>query len=46
MQMEKSNKLTYNLESCTNDEKRVENLNELRYNLDGVPMIVNKRDEV
>ena len=27
-------------------KKRVENLNERRYNLEGVPMIGNKRDEV
>ena len=35
-----------NLESCPNDEKRVEQTNELRLNLDGVPMIGNKMDEV
>ena len=34
-----------NLESCPNDEKRVEQINDLRYNLDGVLMIGNKRDE-
>ena len=35
-----------NLESCPNDEKRVEQTNNLRLNLDGVPLIGNKMDEV
>ena len=42
---EQTIKLGY-LESCPNEEKRVEQTNEVRLNLDGVPMIGNKMDEV
>ena len=44
--MKKWNEHRFKLESCPNDEKRVEQKNELRLNLDGVPMIGNKMDEV
>ena len=43
--MGKRNEPRQNLESCPNDENRVEQTNEHRLNLDGVPMIGNKRDE-
>ena len=44
--MEKWNEHRQNLESYRNDEKREEQTNELRLNLDGVPMIGNQMDEV
>ena len=44
--MKKWNEHRQKLESCPNDEKGVEQTIELRLNLDGVPMIGNKMDDV
>ena len=44
--MKKWNEHRQNLESCPHDEKLVEKTNELRLNLDGVPMVGNKMDDV